>query len=69
VSLNHDHDDVYSIHHYVIKFISDLRLLESGVKHNKPKPTFLFITYYKVDTSNIVQSKSILLIAHDSLIQ
>ena len=30
VSLNPDHDDVYSIHHYVIKFISDRSVVFSG---------------------------------------
>jgi hypothetical protein len=49
------HDKVYSMQHYVIKFVSDLAAVrwfslgtpgssinqtESGVKHHKPKPSF-----------------------------
>jgi hypothetical protein len=48
VSLNPAHDKVYqySIQHYVIKFVTDLRqvwlpwynwnIVESGIKHHKP---------------------------------
>jgi len=52
VRSNPVHGEKYSIQHYVIKFVSDLRqvggflhhdvteilLIESGVKHHKPKP-------------------------------
>jgi hypothetical protein len=44
VSSNHVHGEVYSIQHYVIKLVIDLRqvggfpryIVESGVKHHKP---------------------------------
>jgi hypothetical protein len=47
VSSNPVHGEVYLIQHYVIKFVSDLQqvggflncnIVESGVKHHKPKP-------------------------------
>jgi len=54
VSSNPTHDEMYSIQHYVIMFVSDLvggfllqwnwtpwyswNIVESGIKHHKPKP-------------------------------
>jgi hypothetical protein len=40
VSSNPVHGKVYSIRHYVIKFVIDLRQV-SGIKHHKPKPNHL----------------------------
>ena len=50
VSLNPIHSEVYSIQHYVIKFVSDLRQVcgvfrvESGIKHHKPNQTLLILS-------------------------
>ena len=71
VSSNPIYGEVYSIQHYVIKFVSDLRqvggfrrvlqftapikliativnwnIVESGVKHHKPKSKPEFINYF-----------------------
>ena len=59
VSSNPVQGEVYSIQHYVIKFVSDLyrsvvfsgystnkTVVESGVKHHKPKPNQLFKLCY-----------------------
>jgi hypothetical protein len=34
VSLNPVHGEVYSIQRYVIKFVSDWNIVESGIKHH-----------------------------------
>jgi hypothetical protein len=69
VSSNPIHGEVYSIQHYVIKLVSDLRqvggflrvlrfpplikpprynwnIVESGVKHHKPKPYHIIIVFF-----------------------
>ena len=38
VSLNPIYGKVYSIQHYVIKFVNNWNIVESGVKHHKSKP-------------------------------
>ena len=52
------HDDVYSMQHYVIKFVSDFRQVggflrgytnktdESGVKNNNPKPPMFLLSFF-----------------------
>jgi hypothetical protein len=74
--LNHIHIEVYSIQHYVTKFVSDLRqvggflrvlmfpppinIVESGVKHHNPNPTTVNITYMHIQLYQLSFQNNIL---------